>query len=194
MLARRSVGTTVVLDDCHDPHNATAVLRTCEAFGLAEIHVVPRNSPFRVNKKISQGAHLYTDVVSHDTISDCYAVLRSKGYKIIASSLQAGSVVDPHDLAIPGEATALVFGNEESGVSDQGKEEADATFYVPLSGLTQSLNLSVTVAVTLFSIRHQSLAADDPGDMPEARQEATYERWIRRQLNSETPTADGNDS
>lgn len=184
VLARRTVRLTVVIDDCYDPHNATAVLRTSEAFGLDEIHVVTPRNRFAVNRSISQGSHLYTRVRSHSSIRDAYESLRQEGFMILASNLEAEAVVDPHDLSRVVEETplALVFGNEESGVSETGIAESDGSFFVPMSGCTQSLNLSVTVAVTLFSIRHKSLASEAVGDMPCDLQRSRYDSWIRRQV------------
>ena len=181
VLARRVTKITVVIDDCFDPHNATAVLRSCEAFGLNEIHVVTPRNRFRVNKKISQGAQLYTTVHSHRSISAVYDELKSHDFRIIASSLSADATVDPHELSSEESPIALVFGNEESGVSDEGLDGADGRFYIPMSGFTQSLNLSVTVAVALYSIRHLALARDEIGDMSADEQRSTYDRWIRRQ-------------
>ena len=183
VLARRTVQITVVVDDCFDPHNATAVLRTCEAFGLDEIHVVTPRNRFAVNRKISQGAHLYTTVATYESIEGAYATLRESGFRIVVASLAADSVTDPHDLSADLESSplALVFGNEESGVSEEGLEQADGYFLVPMSGFTQSLNLSVTVGITLFSIRHIALSADLPGDMPVSTQRSRYDSWITRQ-------------
>ena len=181
VLARRVTRITVVIDDCYDPHNATAVLRSCEAFGLSEIHVVTPRNRFGVNKKISQGAHLYTRVRSHGSIAAAYEYLKSRSFRILASSLSEDATVDPHELSAVSYPIALVFGNEESGVSAEGLERADGGFRIPMSGFTQSLNLSVTVAVALYSIRHAALAGDEIGDMSTDEQRSTYDNWIRRQ-------------
>ena len=181
VLARRVTRITVVIDNCYDPHNATAVLRSCEAFGLNEIHVITPRNRFKVNKQISQGAHLYTTVHAHPSIFEAYDSLKSRNFRIIASSLSAESTVDPHELAFEANPIALVFGNEESGLSEESLDGADGSFYIPMSGFTQSLNLSVTVAVALYSIRHAALAGDEIGDMSTDEQRSTYDNWIRRQ-------------
>ena len=183
VLARRIVGLTVIVENCFDPHNATAVVRTCEAFGLQTIHVVTGSSRFRVNKKISQGSHRYVDIRAYNTIQEAYEVVRADGFLIFASSLSSDAIVDPHELTrgTKRNPIALVFGNEESGVTEAGRALADGEFFIPMSGFTQSLNLSVTVAVTLFSIRPRELAAESAGDMPADVQRFWYDRWIRRQ-------------
>jgi tRNA (guanosine-2'-O-)-methyltransferase len=183
VLARRIVGLTVIVEECFDPHNATAVIRTCEAFGIHCVHVVTGHNRFKINKKISQGAHRYVDVHSYGSIREAYTSVRESGFRIFASSLASDAVVDPHELCanLDSSPIALVFGNEESGVTDEGLSLADGSFFIPMCGFTQSLNLSVTVAVTLFSIRHVALASENPGDMPVTEQKQWYDRWIRRQ-------------
>ena len=126
---------------------------------------------------------MYTDIRVHPTIGSAYEALRAQEFYVLASNLTSTSVVDPHVLIerLQERKIALVFGNEESGISEEAIKGADGSFFIPLSGFTQSLNLSVTVAVTLYSIRHSSLAHDDPGDMPDEEQRAWYDRWVRRQ-------------
>lgn len=183
VLARRVTRLTVVVENCYDPHNATAVLRTCEAFGVHALHVVTDRNSFRVNRTISQGAHLYVDLVKHEDTERALRFLRDRGYRILVTDLGSGAARDPHDLrrALDRQPLALVFGNEESGVSQAARDGADGRFFVPMAGFVQSLNLSVTVAVTLFSIRHRELAEEVPGDMSAREQSYWYDLWVRRQ-------------
>lgn len=181
VLARRITTLTVVVENCWDPHNATAVLRTCDAFGLHRLHVITGSSSFKINRRISQGAHRYMDVGVHKDTAEAYSHLHSHGFRILASDLGTDSVVDPHNLKSLSEPLALVFGNEEAGVSEEAREHADGSFFIPMCGFTQSLNLSVTVAVTLFSLRHQALTDDLPGDMHGEEQAYWYDLWVRRQ-------------
>lgn len=180
VLARRCTSLAVVLEDCWDPHNATAVIRTCEAFGLHAVHIVTGGSSFRINRRVSQGGHLYTDIHLYGGIEAAFAVLRSRNFRIFVSDLAADAVTDPHELPWPEEPTALVFGNEEKGLSPRALELADRRFFIPMGGFTQSLNLSVSVAVSLYSLRHADLAADRPGDMSPEEQIYWYDLWVRR--------------
>ena len=183
VLARRITRLTVVVENCWDPHNATAVLRTCEAFGVHALHVITSRNSFRVNRRISQGAHRYVNLVEHRDTSEAIRALREDGFRILVTDLSSDAARDPHDLrdALDRHPLALVFGNEESGVSEEAKEAADGRFFIPMAGFVQSLNLSVTVAVSLFSIRHRELAQESQGDMSAAEQRLWYDRWVRRQ-------------
>ena len=191
VLARRTVGTIVVLDECYDPHNATAVVRSCEAFGIQHIRVIAGRNAFRVNKRISQGAHRYVNIKIHATIGEAYDLLRRDGFRILAANLSAEDIVDPNNLAEISNSSplALVFGNEESGVSREGIDNADGSFFIPMCGFTQSLNLSVSVAIVLFSIRSRAIVADSSGNMAADEQRDLYDRWIHRQ--TKIPSSSG---
>ena len=183
VLARRCGRLVVVLEECHDPHNATAVLRTCDCFGLHRVHVVAGRSAFKVNSRISQGSHRYLDVRVHADIAEAYADLRADGFTILVSDLAAEAVVGPDRLAtrLAAGPLALVFGSEGFGISDAARSGADGSFLIPMAGFAQSLNLSVSVAVSLYALRAPVLADDAPGDLDPAAQIAWYDRWVQRQ-------------
>lgn len=185
VLARRTVRLCVVVDNCYDAHNASAVVRTCDAFGVHRVCVITSRNSFKVNRQVTQGAHLYTDLRVYRKVEPLYADLRADGFRILVADLGADAVVDPHALAAEERPLALVFGNEEGGASPDAIAGADGRFLIPMCGFTQSLNLSVSVAVTLFSLRHRALADDSPGDMSDAEQAAWYDRWARRRTREE---------
>ena len=182
VLARRSRRLVVVVEDCFDPHNATAIVRTCDAFGVHCVHVVTARNHFKLNPKVCQGSHLYMDVRIHAEIGACYAALRSDGYRILVTDLRAGAAVGPSALApmLAEQPLALVFGNEGHGVSAQAVAEADGAFLLPMVGFPQSLNLSVSVATTVYGLRAKALEQDLPGDLSDQEQIATYDQWVRR--------------
>ncbi len=180
VLAQRTRRVTVVIEDCHDPHNATAVVRTCDAFGLQDVHVVTTRNSFKVNPRISQGSHYYIDLHVHRSIAEAYAALRQAGYRIWVSDLQAHATVGPQALRseLDQQPIALIFGSEQSGVSPAAVADADGCFLIPMVGFPQSLNLSVSVAVTLYALRGDRLAAGTAGDLTTHDQDALYERWV----------------
>jgi tRNA (guanosine-2'-O-)-methyltransferase len=191
VLARRTTRICVVVDNCYDAHNASAVIRTCDAFGVHRVRVITTRNSFKVNRQVAQGAHLHVDLGVYRGVEALYADLRAAGYRIMVTDLAADAVVDPHDLALPvaggqavagAQSVALVFGNEEGGTSPDAISRADGRFLIPMCGFTQSLNLSVSVAVTLFSLRHRALAADAPGDMADDEQRLWYDRWVRLRI------------
>jgi tRNA (guanosine-2'-O-)-methyltransferase len=181
VLARRTDRLIVVVEDCYDPHNATAIVRTCDAFGLQRVVVTTGRNAFKVNRKISQGSHLYVDVQVFPEITEAYAALRAEGYRIMVTDLSAQALSSPRLLQplLVERPLAIVFGNEGSGVTREASTLADGHFLIPMIGFPQSLNLSVSVAATLWSLRGQALTDDRPGDLPAERQQALYDHWVR---------------
>ncbi len=180
VLSRRTGRITVVIEDSYDPHNATAIVRTCDAFGLSELHVTTARNAFKVNTRVSQGTHRYLDLHIHADITAAYAALRARGFRILVSDLSADATVGPENLraAAVDAPLALVFGNEGSGVTPAASAGADGFFLIPMAGFAQSLNVSVSVAVTLYALRGPELSADAAGDLPPERQRALFEQWV----------------
>ena len=184
VLARRIKGICVVIEDCHDPHNATAVIRSCDAYGIHHVHVTTAKNTFKVSRSISQGTHRYVDLHVHADIEAAYAALRADGYRIFVSDLGSNALKShtPDDLSHiqQHEKIALVFGSESKGISDAARAGADAAFLVPMNGFTQSLNLSVTVASTIYRLREAALIKDHAGDLSAEEQIAYYDAWVMR--------------
>jgi tRNA (guanosine-2'-O-)-methyltransferase len=181
VLARRTDRLVIVVEDCYDPHNATAIVRTCDAFGLQRVAVTTGRNHFKVNRKVSQGSHLYMDLQVFPEITAAYASLRKEGYRILVTDLSATAVQSPDHLRplLAERPLALVFGNEGSGVTREASTQADGHFLIPMVGFPQSLNLSVSVAATLWSLRGRELTADQAGDLTAERQQQLYDHWIR---------------
>jgi tRNA (guanosine-2'-O-)-methyltransferase len=167
VLAKRRRSLSVVLEDAHDPHNVSAVLRTCEALGIQDVHLVAENEDATIlNPKVTIGAHRWLTVHRHLGSETAIAALRAAGYAIFVSHLDAGATALP-ELPADGRA-AYVFGNESSGVTDRWLVAADATFVIPTSGFSGSLNLSVAVALTLYDrLLGRRGATLPPGDLEE---------------------------
>jgi len=186
VLARRTGRLMVVVEDCFDPHNATAIIRTCDAFGVHRVLVTTGRNAFKVNPKVSQGSHFYADLCVFPAIEEAYAALRARGAAIFVSDLAAQAVVGPERLRpqLAERPLALVFGNEGSGVSARASALADGHFLIPMVGFPQSLNLSVSVATALYALRSQELLADAQGDLSADEQCACYDRWVRAHTGS----------
>src|SRR6476620_11169811 len=156
VLKRRQPDLVVVLENVFDPHNASAVLRSCDAVGVLEVHLVynVEEAPEKVFARTSSsGTAKWMDIVRHDSIESCYAALREKGQSIFVTALQTDSKRHyEHDLAAP---VALVFGNEQRGASEEAISRADGTIYIPMLGVVESLNISVACAVTLYEALRQ---------------------------------------
>ena len=183
VLKRRQPDLVVVLENVFDPHNASAVLRSCDAVGVLEVHLVynVEEAPEKVfARTTSSGTAKWMDIVRHDSIEACYAALREKGLTILVTALQTDSKRHfEHDLSAP---VALVFGNEQRGASEEAIAGADGTIYIPMLGVVESLNISVACAVTLYEAMRQRQAAGlyDAPRMDEDDLAARLESWLKR--------------
>ncbi|HEX7489032.1 MAG TPA: RNA methyltransferase, partial [Anaeromyxobacteraceae bacterium] len=147
VVAGRTRTLIVVMEAFCDPQNVNAVLRTCEAFGVQEVHVVAGpQKPYERNRKISQNADKWLDVVRWRSSAECLDALHARGFTCYATHLGEGSRA-LGELSFAGEV-ALVFGNESRGVSEEALSRADARYVIPMRGFSQSLNVSVAVAVS----------------------------------------------
>ncbi len=151
---RRQAGLTVVMENIHDPHNVSAVLRSCDAVGVLQVELLYTVEKFpRIGKKSSSSASKWVKRRLHRSVDDCYRTLRAEGFRICATRL-AADAVGLYDLDLTGNV-ALVFGNEHRGVSEEAAAGADVNFHVPMVGMIQSLNVSVAAAVSLYEACRQ---------------------------------------
>jgi tRNA (guanosine-2'-O-)-methyltransferase len=176
VLAARQRRLTLVLEATHDPHNLSAVLRTCEAFGVQDVHLVPQaDAPAAVNPGVSLGAERWLTVHRHADAASALAALRARDFRIFVSDLCPEATPLP---AIPRDLrAAYVFGNEQGGVSPLWLENADARFVIPTAGFTGSLNLSVAAALTIYDRLLGRSAAVFSGDLTEAEKAALRAAW-----------------
>lgn len=162
LVARRQ-RATVVLEDIHDRYNAAAVYRSCDAFGIQSVHLAFNEgrsfNPRAAGRVASGSANQWLDFTRHDSIEACYAALRARGCRIVATTLSEDALpIDRHDFTADDDV-ALVFGNENAGLSEAAIKLADARVLVPMVGVVQSLNLSVTAALCLYELTRQRRAA-----------------------------------
>jgi len=145
----------VVLEDIHDPHNAAAILRTCDAFGIQNVWFVfeqekPYN-PKKVGKASSSSANKWLSIQTFNSVSACIAALVQNRYTIIVSAISPQAI--PLDTArFTEKKTALIVGNEHRGISEEMLAKADRVIQIPMRGFVQSLNVSVATAILLWEI------------------------------------------
>lgn len=155
VLRKRQFDLTVVLENVFDPHNISAVMRTCDAVGIQEIHIlntrIPRHKKW--GARSSSSAAKWLTVHQYEDLATCFERLRKQYDKILTTHL-SGSAVSLYDLDLTG-SVALVFGNEHSGVSEEIRKWGDGDFLIPQAGIIQSLNISVACAVTVYEAYRQ---------------------------------------
>lgn len=153
----RQTDLTVVVENIHDPHNVSAILRSCDAAGVLQVQLLYTKEDLpAIGKKSSASASKWVKRRSFSGLKECYATLRKEGYAIYATRLGSNSQ-SLYDLDLT-KKVALIFGNEHRGVSDDAAEQADINFQIPMFGMIQSLNVSVASAVALFEAVRQRLA------------------------------------
>lgn len=177
VVAQRTRTLTVVMEAFCDPQNVNAVLRTCEAFGVQSLHAIegPMKG-FDRNKKISQNADKWLDVRRWRSTRECLTHLKSEGFAIYATHLD-DQAVPLEGLSFAGKV-ALVFGNENRGVSDEALALADARYAIPMRGFVQSLNVSVAAAISLAkAVERREAERGGHGDLAPVEAEALRERF-----------------
>ncbi len=159
VLARRQNDLTIVLENVFDPHNISAVMRSCDAVGVQEIYVlntrIPRHKKW--GSRSSSSAAKWLTIHQFENTKECFAALRSKYSTVLTTHLSADAV-SLYNLDLTG-SVALVFGNEHAGVSEEIRMVADGNFIIPQVGMIRSLNISVACAVTLYEAYRQKCAA-----------------------------------
>lgn len=159
VLSKRQNDITVVLENVFDPHNISAVMRTCDAVGIQDIFIlntkIPRHKKW--GAKSSSSAAKWLTIHQYTDAEECFAELRKRYAKILTTHLSSDAV-SLHEIDFT-ESIALVFGNEHAGVSDEIRAMADGNFIIPQVGIIQSLNISVACAVTLYEAMRQKKIA-----------------------------------
>jgi tRNA (guanosine-2'-O-)-methyltransferase len=179
VLNKRQAGLTVVLENVQDPHNISAVMRTCDAVGIQEIYVlnnrIPRHKKW--GAKSSSSAAKWLTIHQFSNTEECMAALRQKYDKIFTTHL-AADAVSLYDINFSG-SVALVFGNEHEGVSDEIRQLCDGNFIIPQVGIIKSLNISVACAVSIYEAMRQKMLAGhyDQKNLPDAQFNTLLEQW-----------------
>jgi len=176
VLKRRQPDLTVVMENIHDPHNVSAVLRSCDAAGVMEVQLVYTDTEFpEIGPKSSASAGKWIERRSFSRIDTCYETLHRDGFMIYATHV-GGSARSVYDLDLT-RKIAFVVGNEHRGVSDDALRAADGMVQIPMFGMLESLNVSVAAAVLLFEAVRQRLAAGHY-NRPKFSEE-DLERWLK---------------
>ena len=157
VLSKRTNHFTIAMEDIFQLHNTSAVMRSCEVFGIQQLNVIEERYTKSIDKEIAMGAQKWVDVNRFESISSCISNLQSKGYQIIATTPHEKDCdLDQFDITKP---SALFFGTERDGLSEEVLQKADGFLKIPMSGFTESLNISVSAAIiiqNLMSRLHKS--------------------------------------
>lgn len=195
VIAQRTNHFTVATQDVYQLHNTSAVIRSCEVFGIQNIHVIEERKPKRIDREIAMGAQKWVDVNRYATSKECIKELKAKGYQIVATT-PYGDNTKLKDFNIE-KPSAIFFGTEKDGLSEEILEEADCSIQIPMVGFTESLNISVSAAIILQHITSALKNSEISWQLGEDEKKKLKYEWLKKciknsnsliaQYNSENP-------
>ena len=178
VLANRTYNLSVVLEGLYDTGNMSAVMRSADSFGIQRMNLVLTASRYKVGRRVSVGSHKWLDIHHYKTSIECARELKDKGYRLLATHLDGAVPIDEVDFSVP---TALVFGNEHAGVTQEMVDLCDGRIIIPMMGFAQSFNVSVAAAVALYhGTQDRKRRLGRSGDLTPEQRDVLRERFYRR--------------
>jgi len=181
VLSKRQPSLRVVLENIHDPHNVSAIFRTCDAAGIPKVSLVYNLEKFpKIGKKSSASAYKWIEREKFKTVEECYNQLKKEKFVIYASSLN-GDSKSLYDLDFT-KKSAIVLGNEHRGLSKEAEELADERFYIPMFGMVQSLNVSVSAAISIYEAVRQrkNIGLYDKSESSSKELKKLIDEWVKK--------------
>lgn len=179
----RTKHITIALENLFQPHNAAAVLRSCDCFGIQDVHIIENENKYEPNKEIDMGSSKWLDLHKYNELEQntvaAITDLKSKGYQVIATTPHTNDcTIEELDITKP---TALLFGTESTGLTQTAMDHADGFVRLPMYGFTESYNISVSVALALFNLTER-MRADESIDwqLPAEDQLRIKLDWVKK--------------
>ncbi len=183
----RSRYITVVLEDIFQPHNASAVLRTCDCFGVQDVHIIENKNKYTVNPDVALGASKWLSLKRYNKLSnntlDAMNKLKSQGYRIVATSPHVVAST-PDTLDLEKGKIALMFGSELPGLSDIAMENADEFLQIPMYGFTESFNISVSAAIIISRLTERLRQSNINYQLSENEKDEIMLKWLKNSIKS----------
>ena len=184
LIRHRTKHLTVVLEDIYQPHNAAAVLRSCDCFGVQDVHVIENQNKFEANPDVELGSAKWITLNKYNSkeenTTDCIKSLKQKGYKIVVTSPHKNDCsIEELDIT---HKSALFFGTEMRGATPVAFEQADAFVKIPMVGFTESLNISVSAAVTLYTLITRLKKSNVDWHLSKEEENAVRLQWLRNSI------------
>jgi len=182
IVAERTRHFTVVTEDVYQLHNTSAVMRSCDVFGIQDLHVVEERLGKKMDREIAMGAQKWVDINRHQNVEECIEQLRAGGYQIIATTPHNNSqLLEDFDGS---KKTAFFFGREKEGVSDAVLKAADGFLKIPMFGFTESLNISVSAAIILQHVVRRLKQSEVNWQLNEEEQFELILKWTKNTIKS----------
>lgn len=180
VLDYRSRFITVAVEDVYHLHNTSAVIRSCDAFGIQDIHIIEERNRRRIDREIALGSQKWVTPHRHHTSKDCIEQLKASGYKIIATlPHETGRAVSEFEIA---DKCCFFFGSEQKGLTEHVIEKADGYIHIPMVGFTQSLNISVSAAIVMQTVAEKLRKSDLNWKLSSEERNELKMSWLKEQL------------
>lgn len=189
IIENRTDYITVVLEDIYQAQNASAVLRTCDCFGVQNVHIIENRNTFKVSNDVALGSSKWLTLNSYNEEANntlqAINTLRNKGYRIIATTPHEDNDIDLYNFDVKAGKFALFFGSEMPGISDIIKNEADEFLKIPMYGFTESFNISVSVAIILSTLTQKTREDNDIlWQLNKQQKEEIVLQWMKNTIRS----------
>lgn len=183
VLNQRTRHFAVVLEDIFQPHNASAVVRSCDIFGVQDVYAIENTYTNKVSRHVAKGSQKWLNFHRYkkdgNNTKDCLDDLKSKGYQIIGTTPHTDTILPDFDIT---KKSAFVFGEESEGISDYVKEHADGFLKIPMVGFTESLNISVAAAIILQDVTSKLRNSEINWQLSEEEKKVLYFDWVKKTI------------
>jgi len=181
ILDKRTRHFAIALEDIFQPHNANAVIRSADCFGIQDIVTIETINSFEPSRGVSKGAIKWIDRTSFDNFEDAFALARKNGYQIVATTPHTEDCnLDDFDIS---KKSMFFFGAEKKGISEKTKAEADVFLKIPMQGFTESLNISVSAAIIMQQLTQKMRASETINwQLTDLEKEALFLDWTKKSV------------
>tara|TARA_B100000809_G_scaffold80962_1_gene79245 strand:+ start:2870 stop:3565 length:696 start_codon:yes stop_codon:yes gene_type:complete len=188
IIPERTKHVTVVLEDIFQPQNASAVLRTCDVFGIQDVHIIENENEYNINPRVVHGASKWIDLHKYNekenNTLECINKLKADGYKIFGTTPHTNDCLI-QDIPLD-EKVALMFGTEMTGLSKIAMDNVDGFVKIPMYGFTESLNISVSASICLYELKKRLKTSDINWQLPEGVQIEQLIQWSKKVIKDGT--------
>lgn len=182
VLEERTKHFTVATEDVYQLHNTSAVIRSCDVFGIQEVHIVEERNSKRIDREIAMGAQKWVDLNRFHSVKTCIQDLKQKGYQIVATTPHTNDCL-LHEFDVS-KKSCFFFGRETEGLSQEVMDQADTFLKIPMYGFTESLNISVSAAIVLQHVTTKLKQTDVDWKLSLEEQQQKRLDWIKKTIKS----------
>jgi len=184
-ISMRTRYLTLALEDIYQPHNASAVLRSCDCFGVQDVHIIENRNKYEVNPDVALGSSKWLTLLkyngSEDNTKTCLNKLKERGYRLVATTPHKDGFI-PETLPF-GQKTALIFGTELEGLTPTALGMADSFIKIPMVGFTESLNISVSAAIFIQTLTNRLRSSDIAWQLSDTEKDTILLEWMKQSIN-----------